>query len=179
MAWHPVVIAVLALAVACDLYLRGRALLKERGRARAGMLAWSENRKAFYELAGREFERARRYGHPFTLGYFDLDDYKEVAGRFSPLVAEGMLRMLAESARRSIRARRSSRRGCGARSGSPRDSTCRCRRRCAGYSPAILIPSIMNCTAIAQSTSPMSRVRIRIPVWPSFCSTRGAAASVT
>src|SRR3989454_7470474 len=104
MAWHTVVIAVLALAVACDLYLRGRALLKERRRARAGMLAWSENRKAFYELAGREFERARRYDHPFTLGYFDLDDYQEVAERFSYLAAEEMLRLVAESARRSVRA---------------------------------------------------------------------------
>jgi diguanylate cyclase (GGDEF)-like protein len=104
MAWHTVVIAVLALALACDLYLRGRALLKQRGRARTGTLTWHENRRAFYELAGREFERARRYDHPFTLGYFDLDDYEEVTGRFSPLVAEEMLRLVAESARRSIRA---------------------------------------------------------------------------
>src|SRR3989442_7679565 len=81
MAWHTVVIAVLALALACDLYLRGRALLKEHGRAR-GLLTWNENRRAFYELAGREFERARRYDHPFTLGYFDLDDYQQVAERF-------------------------------------------------------------------------------------------------
>jgi len=104
MAWHTVVIAVLALAVACDLYLRGRALLKDRGRTHAGLVTWHENRRAFYELAGREFERARRYDHPFTLGYFDLDDYKEVADRFSLLTAEGMLRLVAESARRSIRA---------------------------------------------------------------------------
>jgi len=104
MAWHTVVIAVLALAVACDLYLRGRALLKDRGRTHAGLVTWHENRRAFYELAGREFERARRYNHPFTLGYFDLDDYKEVADRFSLLTAEGMLRLVAESARRSIRA---------------------------------------------------------------------------
>jgi len=104
MAWHTVVIAVLALALACDLYLRGRALLKDRGRTHAGLVTWHENRRAFYELAGREFERARRYDHPFTLGYFDLDDYKEVADRFSLLTAEGMLRLVAESARRSIRA---------------------------------------------------------------------------
>ena len=104
MAWHTVVIAVLALAVACDLYLRGRALLKDRGRTHAGLVTWHENRRAFYELAGREFERARRYDHPFTLGYFDLDDYKEVADRFSLLTAEGMLRLVAESARCSIRA---------------------------------------------------------------------------
>src|SRR2546425_3032621 len=103
MAWHTVVIAVLALAVACDLYLRGRALLKAHRRA-AGRVTWNENGRAFYELAGGEFERARRYGHPFTLGYFDLDDYKEVADRFSALTAEGMLQLVAESARRSIRA---------------------------------------------------------------------------
>jgi diguanylate cyclase (GGDEF)-like protein len=104
MAWQTVVIAALALALACDLYLRGRALLKDRARARTGALTWHENRRAFYELAGREFERARRYDHPFTLGYFDLDDYEEVADRFSPLTAEEMLRLVAGSARSSIRA---------------------------------------------------------------------------
>jgi diguanylate cyclase (GGDEF)-like protein len=103
MAWHTVVIAVLALALACDLYLRGRALLKDRGRARAGLATWHENRRAFYELAGREFERARRYDHPFTLGYFDLDDYKEVSDRFSHPAAEEMLRLVVQSARSSIR----------------------------------------------------------------------------
>src|SRR5947207_10659844 len=103
MTWHTVVIAVLALALACDLYLRGRAWFRQRRNA-GGRLTWNENRRAFYELAGREFERARRYDHPFTLGYFDLDDYTEVAERFSPLTAEGMLRLVAESARSSIRA---------------------------------------------------------------------------
>src|SRR5436309_8450659 len=103
MTWHTVVIAVLALALACDLYLRGRAWFRQRRHA-GGRLTWSENRRAFYELAGREFERARRYDHPFTLGYFDLDDYQEVAERFSYLAAEEMLQLVAESARRSIRA---------------------------------------------------------------------------
>src|SRR5256885_3603099 len=103
MTWHTVVIAVLALALACDLYLRGRAWFRQ-GRQAGGRLTWNENRRAFYELAGREFERARRYDHPFTLGYFDLDDYTEVAERFSPLTAEEMLRLVAASARSSIRA---------------------------------------------------------------------------
>src|SRR2546430_497437 len=179
MTWHTVVIAVLALALACDLYLRGRALLKAHGGA-GGRLTWNENRKAFYELAGREFERARRYAHPFTLGYFDLDDYTEVAERFSPVTAEGMLGLVAESARRSIRASDVvARLGGDSVPAPPGIPPCRCRRRCAAYSSAILIPSKMNCTAIAHSTSPMSRVRIRMPVWPSCFSTRGAAASVT
>lgn len=104
MAWHTVVIAVLTLVLAVDLYLRGRALVTARGRARTGVVTWHENRREFYELAGREFERARRYDHPFTLCYFDLDDYKEIAERFSQLAADEMLRLVAESARRSIRA---------------------------------------------------------------------------
>src|SRR5436309_13589659 len=103
MTWHTVVIAVLALALACDLYLRGRAWFRQRRHA-GGALTWNENRRAFYELAGREFERARRYGHPFTLGYFDLDDLREVADRVRALTAEGMPQLGAQPARRSIRA---------------------------------------------------------------------------
>src|SRR5438132_1098411 len=61
-------------------------------------------RRGWDRLAGGEFERARRYDHPFTLGYFDVDDYKEVADRFSHAAAEEMLRLVAESALRSIRA---------------------------------------------------------------------------
>jgi len=98
MAWQTVVIAVLALALTCDLFLRGRALLKGRGRA-GGRLTWNENRRAFYELSRQEFERARRYDHPFTLGYFDLDDYKEVADRFSQAAAEEMLRLVPDELR--------------------------------------------------------------------------------
>src|SRR3981081_3778598 len=72
------------------------------GRA-GGRLAWNENRRAFYELARQEFERARRYDHPFTLGYFDLDDYKEVADRFSQAAAEERRALVAGVPRRSIR----------------------------------------------------------------------------
>src|SRR5438093_5770332 len=104
MAWQTVVIAVLALALACDLYLRGRGRLRESGRARAGALTWNENRRAFYELAGREFERARRYAHPFTIAYFDLDDFREVSHLFPHQVGDEMLRLVAGAARRSVRA---------------------------------------------------------------------------
>jgi len=229
-------------------------------------------------LARQEFERARRYDHPFTLGYFDLDDYEEVAdassrgrggdaavgGRVGPPIdpqsdvvarlggdsfgmllpeagpeaADTVIRKLQQTVRdesdatalplsisggvvtclqpaESLEAVISAadRLLTGAKGAGtdtiwceviapqplegfeparmrrpfrlPRDSICRSRRCYAGrgtgdyYSPAILMPSTMNCTAIAHSTSPMSRVRIRMPVWPSRFSTRGAAARVT
>jgi diguanylate cyclase (GGDEF)-like protein len=103
MAWHTVVIAVLALALACDLYLRVRAVRRARSQGRGAELTRTESAQAFYEIAGGEFERARRYGHPFTLAYFSLDDFAEVNDRFSHHVAEAMLRLVADAARRAIR----------------------------------------------------------------------------
>jgi diguanylate cyclase (GGDEF)-like protein len=102
MAWQAVVIAVLAVALGYDLLLRVRA------RVRTGAVDTDELRgivdwRTFYEGAGVEFERARRYGHPFTLAYFDLDDFTEVHTRFGPEIGDGMLRALAESGRRSLR----------------------------------------------------------------------------
>jgi diguanylate cyclase (GGDEF)-like protein len=103
MAWQTMVIGALALALTYDLYLRGRARRRARSQARAVDLTQTENAQAFYEIAGREFERARRYGHPFTLAYFDLDDFAEVNDRFSHDVAEAMLWLVADAARRAIR----------------------------------------------------------------------------
>ena len=103
MSWYVGVIVVLALALASDLYLRVRAFRREGVLRRVVGLAWNENRPDFYALAAREFERGRRYAHPFTLGYFDLDDYQEVHGRFDHGLAEAMVRLVIESARCSIR----------------------------------------------------------------------------
>ena len=36
------------------------------------------NRRAFLYLAARELERSRRFGHPLTLCYIDLDHFKQV-----------------------------------------------------------------------------------------------------
>src|SRR5689334_13581688 len=103
MSWYVGVITVLALALAYDLHLRARAFRRESALRRTVGLAWSENRRDFYALAAREFERGRRYAHPFTLGYFDLDDYQEVQGRFGHGLAEAMVDLVIESARCSIR----------------------------------------------------------------------------
>ena len=103
MAWYVVVIAALALGLAYDLYLRARARHRERA-SRVDELKGIENWRVFYELAGTEFERARRYGHPFTLAYFDLDDFKEVNAHFGHEVADAMLAALAACGRGSLRA---------------------------------------------------------------------------
>ena len=103
MIWHIVVVVVL-LATGYDLYLRMSALRRERAQGGADELNRLESRRVFYELAGREFERARRYEHPFTVAYFDLDDFREVSRLFPHQVGDEMLRLVGGAARRSVRA---------------------------------------------------------------------------
>ena len=103
MVWHIVVVVVM-LATGYDLYLRVRALRQERRERVSDELTRLESRRAFYELAGREFERARRYQHPFTIAYFDLDDFREVSSQFPHQVGDEMLRLVGSAARSSVRA---------------------------------------------------------------------------
>jgi diguanylate cyclase (GGDEF)-like protein len=103
MAWVEGLIAALVLALGYVSLRYQGALRRERLLARTDELTRIENRRAFYEVATREFERARRYGHPFTLAYFDVDGFKEVNARLGHHVGDGMLRMVAETARHAIR----------------------------------------------------------------------------
>ena len=104
MAWNIAVVAALLLALGYIGFLHLRAYRRERALTRTDSLTHVENRRAFYEDAGREFERARRYNHPFTLAYFDVDDFKEVSDRFGHQLGDGILCLVAETARDSIRA---------------------------------------------------------------------------
>ena len=51
---------------------------RERQLSRKDFLTGAENARSFYELAGDELERARRYSRPLTLAYFDVDNFKTV-----------------------------------------------------------------------------------------------------
>ena len=49
--------------------------------ARTDSLTRIANRRAFFETAALELERARRHGRPLTVAYLDLDDFKHVNDR--------------------------------------------------------------------------------------------------
>lgn len=55
-----------------------RNLDSEKSRARTDPLTGALNRRSFFELAEYEINWSRRYNHPFTLAYFDLDNFKEI-----------------------------------------------------------------------------------------------------
>lgn len=78
-------------------------LLRERELARRDPLTGSFNGRAFVELAWREINRARRYKHPFTFAYMDIDDFKHVNDRFGHAAGDDLLRTVADSIKANLR----------------------------------------------------------------------------
>jgi diguanylate cyclase (GGDEF)-like protein len=79
-------------------------LEKEKKFARLDPLTGIANRRFFLELVGAEMHRAWRYRHPFTVVYFDLDNFKTVNDRFGHSAGDAMLRSVAKTIQGNIRA---------------------------------------------------------------------------
>ena len=71
--------------------------------SRVDALTGAVNRKAFYDLAGREIARLERYKHPFTVAYMDIDNFKVVNYRFGHRVGDQLLRSVADTVRKNLR----------------------------------------------------------------------------
>lgn len=61
------------------------------------------NRRCFDDFFGREFARAKRFGRPLSLIFFDIDFFKSVNDRFGHLTGDGVLRELAAIVRDRVR----------------------------------------------------------------------------
>ena len=80
-----------------------RELDEERRASRSDALTAAANSRAFYETAAAEIVRARRYGHPLTVAYIDLDDFKAVNDRVGHHGGDRLLRRVADSLRAAVR----------------------------------------------------------------------------
>ena len=81
------------------------ALKKERQEAQARLdyLTGISNKKYFLELIGMEIERARRYRHPFTIAYLDIDNFKSLNQRLGHSSGDTVLQTVARSIKEKIR----------------------------------------------------------------------------
>jgi len=89
---------VLVLAALRD-RLEGEELL-----SRTDALTRIANRRAFFEAATLEMERARRNGRPLALAYVDCDDFKAVNDRLGHAQGDALLVAVAQSLRGATRA---------------------------------------------------------------------------
>ena len=77
---------------------------REETLARTDFLTGSANGRAFYETSELEIKRSQRYGHPFTVAYIDLDDFKLINDLFGHLTGDALLQTVARTVRENLRA---------------------------------------------------------------------------
>lgn len=81
----------------------GALLRREKELERIDALTGIPNRRAFYDLAGLEMSRNRRYKHPFTVAYLDIDNLKMVNYRLGYNTGDSLLQTVARTIKGNIR----------------------------------------------------------------------------
>lgn len=76
---------------------------RENKLARTDDITGVANRKLFLELAGMELKKSRRYGHPFTIAYIDLDNFKNINDYGSYKVGDQVLQVVAQTIKNTVR----------------------------------------------------------------------------
>jgi diguanylate cyclase (GGDEF)-like protein len=81
-----------------------RSLKSNQEMAHKDYLTGAASIRYFYDLCQMEIERSRRYGHPLTLAYLDLDDFKEVNDRYGHSTGNNVLQAVAGCIHQQVRA---------------------------------------------------------------------------
>ncbi|EAZ92721.1 GGDEF domain-containing protein [Crocosphaera chwakensis] len=76
---------------------------REKKSARIDSLTGSVNRRFFREVLQKEIKRLSRYNHPFTLAYFDVDNFKIVNDQLGHNQGDYLLKAIADIIKMSIR----------------------------------------------------------------------------
>lgn len=78
-------------------------LNRERKMARTDEVTGVANKRLFLELATMEVKKSRRYGHPFTVAYIDLDNLKNINEHGGSKIGEQVLKTVAQTIKATIR----------------------------------------------------------------------------
>jgi diguanylate cyclase (GGDEF)-like protein len=102
-AWNGLVRLALFVSVALLVEAFRETWQREKMLARMDELTRVPNRRSFLEHADGELRRSRRYQHPFTLAYVDLDDFKLINDRFGHHGGDQVLLLAAATLRSGVR----------------------------------------------------------------------------
>ena len=101
--WNAMMRLVLFLIVVYMVWRLKTALERETKLSHTDPLTGAINRRYFRELAETEIRRAGRYGHPFSLAYLDLDNFKEVNDTLGHSTGDRVLRLVVETMEQGTR----------------------------------------------------------------------------
>ena len=96
------IFALLSYAVSLQAQLR-RVLEREKLRANTDRLTGLLNKGAFRERVEEEIQRARRYNHPLSLAFIDLDNFKQVNDIQGHARGDKLLQQISETIIHTIR----------------------------------------------------------------------------
>jgi diguanylate cyclase (GGDEF)-like protein len=101
--WNTLIRFAFFIIIAFLLSALRNAMQRESELARIDYLTGAVNLRFFSELVQMEIDRLERYGRPFTLAYFDLDNFKFLNDRFGHSTGDQVLSEVASCVRRYIR----------------------------------------------------------------------------
>jgi diguanylate cyclase (GGDEF)-like protein len=104
LVWNGAVQMGTSIAIVSTLAALRDRLGREELLARTDALTRIPNRRAFFEAAALEVERARRTGRPISAAYVDLDDFKDVNDRLGHAQGDALLVAVAQTLRSATRA---------------------------------------------------------------------------
>ena len=92
------------LIITCIIHKLRTALENQKEIAGTDPLTSVANRRAFYDLANLELNKARRYQTPISFLYLDIDNFKMVNDNFGHPIGDKLLRSVANTIENNIRA---------------------------------------------------------------------------